>query len=63
MFHMKPPKKKKDKDAIFVAKMTKRSGAYVPNSTNTGITKAPKEIQKEHRATMKKTIKALKRGL
>ena len=60
---MKPKKPKKDKDAIFVAKMTKRSGAYVPNSTGTGIVKGDRATQKEHKTTMKKTLKALRKGL
>jgi hypothetical protein len=63
-FIMKPKKPKKDKDAIGMAKLAKRSGAYVPNSSGTGITKADKSTQKLHKSSMKKAIKSLKnRGL
>lgn len=56
---MKPSPKR---EMLGVLRRTKRSGAYVPNSTNTGITKAPKPLQKEHKTKMKKAIKALKKG-
>ena len=57
---MKP---KKDREMLGVLRRTKRSGAYVPNSTGTGIVKAGKEMQKMHKTKMKSAIKALKRGL
>ena len=60
---MKPKKPKEVKDEISRLRLTKRSGAYVPNSTRTGITKGNRAEQKEHKTKMKAAIKSLKRGL
>jgi len=58
-----PKKTKEQKEDLSLARISKRSGAYVPNSTNTGIVKAPKAAQKVYKAKMRTAIKGIKRGL
>jgi hypothetical protein len=50
------------KDAISVLRRTKRSGAYIPKSDGSGITKAPKAQQKVFKKEIKAKIKQVKNG-
>lgn len=58
-----PRKTKEQKEQMGILKRTRRSGAYLPNSAGTGITKAPKPVQKQFKTTMTKAIKGLRKGL
>lgn len=55
-------KTKAQKDTIAYLKLKKRSGEYIPNSSGTGMTKAPKDVQKQFRKEVKAKIKSVRRG-
>lgn len=56
-------KTKAQKDTISYLKLKKRSGEYIPNSTGSGMTKAPKDVQRQFRKDVKAKIKSVRKGL